>query len=147
MVDWMSEGRVNDEVTKYFPFCPFCSHRSITGHRDSVSEPSATCSNCGAKWHLFLSTWKDDLKAADLIRVSCFGGEQYLGIKHKAEFWRDLALKNQKQKQPLPETNTETATVREIIKEKVVIVKIRCPYCHKLYDETSNTCPNCGASK
>jgi ribosomal protein L32 len=32
-----------------------------------------------------------------------------------------------------------------ITKEKEVIVKIRCPYCHALYDETLDKCPNCGA--
>jgi DNA-directed RNA polymerase subunit RPC12/RpoP len=32
-----------------------------------------------------------------------------------------------------------------ITKEKEVIVKIRCPYCHGLYDETLNSCPHCGA--
>ncbi len=146
MVVLWSLGRLTDEVTKYFPFCPFCANRIITAHRDSMSEPTATCSKCGAKWHFFLSTWKDDLKAADLVRVSSFGGEQYLGINYKAQFWRDLALSNQKKKPHMPETNTETTTVREIIKEKEVIVKVRCPYCRKLFNETANTCPNCGAS-
>jgi hypothetical protein len=32
-----------------------------------------------------------------------------------------------------------------ITKEKEVIVKVRCPYCKGLYNETLNTCPNCGA--
>ena len=36
---------------------------------------------------------------------------------------------------------------KEIMKEKEVIVKIRCPYCHHLYDETLDACPNCGASR
>ena len=33
---------------------------------------------------------------------------------------------------------------REIIRE---IVKIRCPYCNNLYDETEDKCPNCGGRK
>jgi uncharacterized membrane protein len=33
---------------------------------------------------------------------------------------------------------------REIIKE---IVKIRCPYCNSLYDETEDKCPNCGGKR
>jgi Zn finger protein HypA/HybF involved in hydrogenase expression len=32
-----------------------------------------------------------------------------------------------------------------IIKEKEVIVKIRCSHCHNLRDETMNNCPHCGA--
>jgi hypothetical protein len=41
----------------------------------------------------------------------------------------------------LIEQNNEEKT---ITKEKEVIVKIRCPYCHGLYDETLNSCPHCG---
>ncbi|MFX1355426.1 MAG: hypothetical protein ACFFGP_15845 [Promethearchaeota archaeon] len=32
-----------------------------------------------------------------------------------------------------------------ITKEKEVIVKIRCPYCRGLYEETLNSCSHCGA--
>jgi hypothetical protein len=35
-------------------------------------------------------------------------------------------------------------SVREIIKEKTVIVKVRCPYCANLYDEALDKCPHCG---
>ncbi len=33
---------------------------------------------------------------------------------------------------------------KEIIKEKQVVVKIRCPYCKNLYEETYDKCPHCG---
>jgi hypothetical protein len=33
---------------------------------------------------------------------------------------------------------------REIIRE---IVKVRCPYCGNLYDETEDKCPHCGGTK
>jgi len=36
---------------------------------------------------------------------------------------------------------------REIIREKEVIVKIRCPYCRGTYDETLDECPHCGAKR
>ena len=36
---------------------------------------------------------------------------------------------------------------KEIIKSKEVIIKIRCPYCKNLYNETMNECPNCGANR
>jgi hypothetical protein len=39
------------------------------------------------------------------------------------------------------------AKEREIIREKEVIVKIRCPYCNGAYDETLNECPHCGARR
>ena len=35
----------------------------------------------------------------------------------------------------------------EIIREKEVSVKVRCPYCHNLYDETLDKCPHCGAKR
>jgi hypothetical protein len=44
------------------------------------------------------------------------------------------------------ETDTETPT-KEIIKEKEVIVKLRCPYCNKLYNESEDLCPHCGAKR
>ncbi len=40
----------------------------------------------------------------------------------------------------------EEPLVKEIIKEKQVIVKIRCPYCKNLYEETYDRCPHCGGS-
>jgi|GEM_PF-1546745 len=42
-----------------------------------------------------------------------------------------------------PATQSEpVVTQKEIIRE---VVKIRCPYCHTLYDETADACPHCGA--
>lgn len=38
-------------------------------------------------------------------------------------------------------------SIKEVIREKEVIVKTRCPYCKKLYDETENQCPNCSGSR
>lgn len=38
----------------------------------------------------------------------------------------------------------EEMVVKEIIKEKQVIVKVRCPYCKSLYDESLDKCPHCG---
>ncbi len=38
----------------------------------------------------------------------------------------------------------EEGSVKEVIKEKEVIVKIRCSHCANLYDETLDKCPHCG---
>jgi signal recognition particle GTPase len=40
----------------------------------------------------------------------------------------------------------ESNITKEIIKEKEVIVKIRCAYCRNLFNETLNKCPTCGAA-
>lgn len=45
---------------------------------------------------------------------------------------------------PTTPQNQPTIKEREIIRE---IIKIRCPYCGNLYDETADKCPNCGAGK
>jgi rubrerythrin len=47
-------------------------------------------------------------------------------------------------KAPEPE---KTLKEKEIIKEKEVVVKIRCSYCNNLYDETLDKCPHCGAKR
>ncbi len=36
---------------------------------------------------------------------------------------------------------------REIIREKEVIIKIRCEYCKRPFDETLDVCPGCGARR
>ena len=36
---------------------------------------------------------------------------------------------------------------REIIREKEVIVKAKCSYCHRWYNETLGECPHCGAKR
>jgi rRNA maturation endonuclease Nob1 len=40
-------------------------------------------------------------------------------------------------------TYDEKIIAKEIIKEKQVIVKIRCQYCKNLYEETYDKCPHC----
>lgn len=41
----------------------------------------------------------------------------------------------------------KAVTEKEIVREKVVIVKIRCPYCHGVSDELLDVCPHCGAKR
>jgi hypothetical protein len=47
--------------------------------------------------------------------------------------------------QPTEAPKPVTVTVeREIIREKIIIVKIRCSKCRGLFDETLDKCPHCG---
>jgi hypothetical protein len=41
-------------------------------------------------------------------------------------------------------SDLEEDSVKEIIKEKEIIVKVRCSHCANLYDATLNRCPHCG---
>ena len=43
--------------------------------------------------------------------------------------------------------NLPSPREKEIIREKEVIVKIRCEYCRRTFDETLDTCPSCGARR
>ena len=50
----------------------------------------------------------------------------------------------------LPLTTTrinQAVSQKEIIKEKEVIIKVRCNYCQTPFDETLDNCPNCGARR
>lgn len=57
---------------------------------------------------------------------------------------RDPEKIKEAKNQPKPQDNILTRE-KEIIREKEVIVKIRCPYCKNPYPETLDKCPYCGA--
>lgn len=42
---------------------------------------------------------------------------------------------------------SQAAKEKEIIRVKEVLVKVRCPYCKRLYYETLDECPHCGAKR
>jgi RNA polymerase subunit RPABC4/transcription elongation factor Spt4 len=47
-----------------------------------------------------------------------------------------------------PKCGADTRSrAKEIVKEKEIIIKIRCRYCDNLYDETLDKCPHCGAQR
>lgn len=63
-----------------------------------------------------------------------------IGLSAAARFARLL-------KRPHETRLPEVASVireREVIRQ---IVKIRCPYCSNLYDETYDNCPHCGGKR
>ncbi|MCK4320386.1 hypothetical protein KAW11_02120 [Candidatus Bathyarchaeota archaeon] len=105
------------------------------------------CSECGAKWHINYGKTTFDLrfKWAKLVKADVNRrGTILLNEKHEPEFWQGMALKGRKSTQ-------EKGITAQIVKEKEtvkeVIVKTRCPYCRKLYDESNDKCPHCGASR
>lgn len=147
MPDWWGDNAIKDEVSKCFPRCPFCFEKTVEAHRDNWSGiDSATCSSCGAKWHLYHSLLTEKMQWAELKKVGSKGGKNLLGTKYKPEFWRKMFLDNLKKRGKLEKEDVKKTVTRDIVKEKEVIVKVRrCPYCRTLYDETLSTCPNCGA--
>ena len=47
---------------------------------------------------------------------------------------------------PKEEQISKTHTL-EFVKQKEVIIKVRCQYCNTAFDETLDKCPNCGAKR
>lgn len=54
-------------------------------------------------------------------------------------------LRQYLQSLPPKEETSRLLKEKEIVKE--VIVKVRCPYCQSLYDETLDKCPYCGGKR
>jgi len=139
-----SEEEWESHLAKFFPCCPLCGSDGIEidiafGRRYDY----VTCFDCKAKWEV---DWKGEdfrVEYVKLVEVDVNReGKGHLQDELSPDFWRKMALRKQK-----AEPRKEQAREKEIIREKEVIVKIRCPYCHKLYDEALDKCPNCGASR
>lgn len=100
---------------------------------------------CGAKWKYFAGWSKIGAK---LVSATADGkGEELLQKEFDFEFWQRMGIEtHRKLSAEKRTTGEESKTVtKEVIKE--VVVKIRCPYCHRVYDETHDKCPHCGASR
>jgi ribosomal protein L32 len=132
-------------VKSFFSVCPLCYAKDSTNVETEnrwgglVQKSHVVCKECGARW-LLLADLFDYVKGAQLVLAGVDEkGADLLQVEHPLGFWQRLALLGLKEKQ------------EKVIKEREVIVKeivkIRCSYCHKLYDESLSKCPNCGASR
>lgn len=144
--------RQESEVRGYFVCCPLCGNEEIevnlvTGGRDTL-----TCENCKAKWHLYVGV--RGFRWAELDIESKNGkGLKMLGKRLNKEEWRRMAYEIRKTlPRPTPTPKKQVKKEKDvegkvmIIRERE-IVKIRCPYCHALYDESHDKCPHCGAKR
>ena len=143
-------SKLRNDVYTYFKYCPLCfleGSMRLEFPSTIFGKIHLLCSECGAKWHINYGKTVFTLrfKWAKLVKAGVSGrGNDLLNEKREPEFWQGMALKGRKSTQGKripPRMVKET----EIVKE--VIVKIRCPYCHKLYDESNDKCPHCGASR
>lgn len=60
----------------------------------------------------------------------------------RPDFWQKMVRVSDK-----PVSETTAIKEKEIIREREVIIKMRCPYCNNLYDETLDKCPHCGGTR
>jgi rubrerythrin len=106
------------------------------------------CSNCLAKWHVWIGKSTYNLGRVRWAKLITDGsdkrGTELLGKEIEPAFWQEMAIKRRKEMPKMEGQNTN-ATVRE--KETIrEIVKVRCRYCGALCLETLDKCPYCGAS-
>jgi len=137
----LASKRLENEIRTYFHTCPFCAKEdSVISHWDTFLEIS--CKECYARWRIHTG-WSGHFNGAELIKPNVQGkGTNLLGYNYPPDFWQKMVRVSDK-------LTSETITIKEkeTIREKEVIIKIRCPYCHNLYDETLDKCPHCGGTR
>lgn len=147
MPEWWGKNAIKNEIAKYFPRCPFCLENTVTGKRDNWNAvDTATCTSCGAKWHLYHSVLTEKMQWAELKNAGSKGEVTLLGIKHTPDFWRAMFLANLEKRGKTSEEDPEKTVTSESVTEKEGTGKLcRCPYCRTMFDESLSTCPSCGA--
>lgn len=140
-------------VKTYFKSCPLCgaegsiecqiNSRFVGGGADYI-----ICSNCLAKWHVWIGKSSYNLGKVSWAELITDGsdrrGTELLGKEKEPAFWQEMAI-NRRKEMPKTEKQDTAVTVRE--KETIrEIVKVRCRHCGSLCLETLDRCPHCGAS-
>ena len=117
------------------------SMQLIPGGKDTLS-----CENCKAHQHLIFGL--GGLKWALLEQYSQTGeGRRLIGRRFEKKQWHQMAEKIRSRNianLSITEVN-QPIREKEIIREKEVIIKIRCSYCKNTYNEILDKCPHCGA--
>jgi len=131
--DDTTEEHWESHVAELFPQCPLCGSKLLEFDVEYGSvQDYIYCLECNAKWEI---DWKgEDFKVEYIILLETGDAEKQglKGEKHSPEFWQRMASQTKE---------------KEVIRETQVIIKIRCQYCGKPYDEALDTCPNCGAKR
>jgi hypothetical protein len=130
------------DLRNYFKCCPICfasAKGTLNVHLDLGENDSLTCNVCGAKWHLYIVPF-GGFQWAKLELGSKDGrGRELMGRRLDKNEILSITQKGGR------EQNNQSVLTKEIIKEKEVVTRVRCPYCHGAYNETLDTCPHCGA--
>jgi len=129
------------DLRNYFKCCPICfssANGTFNAHITNGGTDTLSCNVCGAKWNLYIVPLLG-FQWAELYSLSEEGkGQEYLGKRLDKK--KILAI-TQKES----ENKNQVIHSKEIIKEKELITKIRCSYCHNSYSELLDNCPKCGA--
>jgi hypothetical protein len=131
-----------NDLRNYFKCCPICfasSKGTFKAHLTAGEKDTLTCNICGAKWNLYIMPFRG-FEWAELESTAKDGrGQELLGRRLDKKVILNITQKeNYEQK-------TQSTVTKEIIKEKEIVTRVRCAYCHNAYNEILETCPNCGA--
>jgi hypothetical protein len=143
------------KIRRYFICCPLCASQDLKADLKFGFEGRDTlqCEACKAKWHLYMNFMGLSWAKLELVSKDK-KGQHLLGKQLTNKEWQKMA--NEAQLLPPQKTSHTTNNTKEsdsnlilkektIVREKEVIVKIRCNYCRNLYLETNDNCPYCGA--
>jgi hypothetical protein len=127
------------DLRNYFKCCPICfasAKGTFNVHLTLGERDTLACNICGAKWHLYIVP---------------FSGFQWAELDSPAKDRRGEEFLNRRldKKEILSITqnadhyqNSQSVSTKEIIKEKEVVTKLRCLYCHGAYNEVLDKCPH-----
>jgi transcription elongation factor Elf1 len=139
-----------EEVRECFPVCPLCGNESLRIKiAKSFGKDTMTCTNCGAKWHLYCSSGVfSGFKRAELEVEADDGiGKELIQRRILNNQWEKMAREARNRQK----ASQQSPSAPSIVKEKETIIKeivmIPCKYCGALMPQTAIFCSNCGAKR
>ncbi len=127
-------------VAETFPQCPICGSEQLEFDIEYGSiHDYIFCIKCDSKWEIDWKGKNFKIEYITLLETTDPEKKRLKGEKYPPEFWQRLA----QQITEAPPNSKE----KEVIRETQIIIKIRCPYCDRPYDEALDACPNCGAKQ
>jgi hypothetical protein len=130
------------DLRNYFKCCPICfasAKGTFAVHLTIGGKDTLACNICGAKWHVYIVPFAG-FQWAELDSPAKDGRGQDLGGRQIDK--KEILLMTQNASR---DQKSQSVATKEIIKEKEVVTRIRCIYCHGAYNELLDTCPHCGA--
>lgn len=136
------EDRAQKEFDLYFHYCPLCSaESSVRLSCQPFGKDYAICSNCAAKWHIYLGI--SGLKWAKLENVNVDGkGKELLRQEYPPEFWQRTALQRMR-KEGAPSVSKE-ALPSEPSHSIPSIESVYCVHCGTKNTSDAVFCKKCG---
>jgi transcription elongation factor Elf1 len=90
MIGEISAQEAKHEVSKYFPWCPFCcSEKLKIDIQSEHTRDQILCGNCGAKWEMKI---QEKIKSIKLVATSIdWKGKDLLEKEMEPKFWQSKA--------------------------------------------------------